>query len=60
MKASRQKKVASFMVLEEAESCGVACEDLDLSPLEGVLDSDHKVVMASALGVLEFLLWEVD
>ena len=48
------------MVLEEAESCGVACEDLDLSPLEGVLDSDHKVVMASALGVLEFLLWEVD
>lgn len=48
------------MVLEEAESCGVACEDLDLSPLEGVLDSDHKVVMASALVVLEFLLWEVD
>ena len=48
------------MVLEDAESCGLACEDLDLSPLEGVLDSDHKVVMASALVVLEFLPWEVD
>ena len=60
MKASRQEKVASCMVLEEAESYGVACEDLDLSPLEGVLDSDHKVVMVSALVVLEFLLWAVD
>ncbi len=47
------------MVLEEAESSWVACEDLHLSPVEGVLDSDQKVVVADTL-VVKSLLLEAD
>lgn len=44
------------MVLEEAKPSGVVCEDLDLFPVEGVPESDHKVATAGALVVVVCVL----
>ena len=43
--ASFRESEVSYMELEKASSSLAACASIQRSLLEGVLDSDHKVVM---------------